>query len=149
MVATSRSLRRSVRARRVLVVNSLALLIAVPALAYSIVHETPSGIVSDAQGLVAGASASLSASVPANPYNTLAAQLDDEKAQLDSRATELNAQQSAAAAQNSLERYMTFASFGMSLMVLLLVGLNFYFDMRRRSGKIPGFLEKKFLIDLR
>ena len=44
---------------------------------------------------------------------------------------------------------MTFASFSMSLVLLLLVGLNFSLDMRRRSGRIPGALERKFLVDLR
>ena len=41
------------------------------------------------------------------------------------------------------------AGFGLSVFLLILVGLNFYFDMRRRSGAPKGALARKFLVDLR
>ena len=91
----------------------------------------------------------MSASVPPNPYNTLASELADEKSQLDARAHALAAQQSAASQGAELEHYLTIASFCMSIVLLVLVGLNFYLDTRRRGGKASGYLERTFLVDLR
>jgi hypothetical protein len=91
----------------------------------------------------------MSASVPANPYNTLAAQLSDEQSQLDQRAAQLAAKQSALNSQSVLVQDLGLAGFGLSVFLLILVGLNFYFDIRRRSGAPQGALERKFLVDLR
>ena len=137
------------RTKRMLVVNTLALLVAVPALAYSFSLGVPGGLVENTQRLVADVGVSMSASVPANPYNTLATQLSDEQAQLDARATQLAAQQASLNSRNMLVQDLGLAGFGLSVFLLLLVGLNFYFDMRRRSGGPQGALARKFLVDLR
>jgi len=137
------------RTKRMLFVNAIALLIAIPALAYSFSLGTPGGLAENTQRLVADAAISMSASVPANPYNTLAAQLSDEQAQLDARAAQLAAKQSALNAQDVLVQDLGLAGFGLSVFLLILVGLNFYFYMRRRSGAPQGALARKFLVDLR
>lgn len=137
------------RTKRTLVVNAIALLVAVPALVYSFSLGAPQTVVQNTQRLVADASVGMSASVPANPYNTLAGQLSAEQAALDARAGQLVAKQSALNAQNVLVQDLGLAGFGLSVFLLILVGLNFYFDMRRRSGVLQGALAKKFLVDLR
>jgi hypothetical protein len=137
------------RTKRVLVVNALALLVAVPALAYSFSLGEPGGLAQNTQRLVADAAVSMSASVPANPYNTLAAQLSDEQAKLDARASQLSAEQISLNSQSAIIQDLGLAGFGLSVFLLILVGLNFYFDVRRRSGAPQGALARKFLVDLR
>lgn len=129
--------------------NAAALLVAVPALMQSISLGAGTNLVRDAHSMMGDAAVSLSASVPPNPYNTLAAQLADEKTQLDQRAAALDARQSGLSSGSTFQQDLTIASFCMSLMLLLLIGLNFYLDMRRRRGQSPGYLERKFLVDLR
>ncbi len=137
------------RTKRALVVNAIALLVAIPALAYSFSLGAPENLAQNTQRLVADAAVSMSAAVPANPYNTLAQQLADKQAQLDARAAQLSAKQSAQNAQDKLVQDLGLAGFGLSVFLLILVGLNFYFDMRRRSGAPQGALARKFLVDLR
>lgn len=141
--------RRIPHRSRAIAFNAIALLVAVAALFHSIALGVGPRLVDDAHSLMGDAAVSLNASVPPNPYNTLADQLAAEKTQLDNRAATLNAQQAGFSSPNKIQVWMTIASFCMSLVLLFLVGLNFYLDMRRRRGQVPGLLERKFLVDLR
>ena len=128
----------------------MALIIAVPALSYSAsLIGSPIYAAQGAQRLMADASASLSAAVPANPYNTLASELADKQTQLDARAAQLSAEQSVINSKSILAEDLGMAGFALGVFLLVLIGLNFYFDMRRRSGVVQGPLERKFLVDLR
>ena len=129
-------------------VNVLGLLVALPAFGYSLYLYPPTELVQSAQRLAADASLSLSAAVPENPYNTLAAQLSDKQAQLDQQEAQLRNQEAAANQKTLLGQDWGLVSFGISILVLVLVGLNFYLDMRRRNPK-PDALTRKFLVDLR
>lgn len=134
------------RLPRSTIVNAVALLVALPALGYSFYIDAPASLAENAERLMADSAVSMSASVPANPYNTLAQQLTDKQTQLDQEQASLNAEE--AAARNSPAEYLGIASLCLSIFLLLLVGLNFYFDMRRKSPPRSA-LEKKFLVDLR
>ncbi len=136
------------RASRSVVVGAIGLLVAVPTIGYSMYLDTPAGLAGSAQRLMADAAVSMSASVPANPYNTLASQLSAEQAQLDQREATLNAQESAINEQSAPAEDWTFASLALSILLLILVALNFYFDMRRRRPRQDP-LAQKFLVDLR
>ena len=141
---------RHSRSGRVFVTNAVALLIAVPSLTYfGSLLGAPDNLSLGAQRLMADAAVSLSAAVPSNPYNTLAAQLADKQTQLDARAAQLSAEQSILNSKNVLAEDLGMAGFGLSVFLLILIGLNFYLDMRRRSGAPQGALERKFLVDLR
>lgn len=123
-------------------INILALLLAVPVLAYSLYVSTPSEYAKNAGSMLASA-ANMSASVPENPYNTVAAQLAQKEAQLDQREAELAAR---ASQGPSFSEMLGVSSFFISLLLLLLVALNFYYDVQRgRLGAIP----RKFQVDLR
>jgi hypothetical protein len=127
-------------------VSIVALLVAIPALLYTLSIGTPREYAENARVMLAGA-ASMSASVPENPYNSLAAALAEKEAQLDQREAELVAQNSSRATENlSFGEILGMSSFFMSLLILLLVALNFYYDVRR-GGSSP--MPRKFLVDLR
>jgi predicted PurR-regulated permease PerM len=136
------------RVSRTLLVNAIGILVALPAIGYSFYLATPVSLAQNGERLLADAGVSMSADVPANPYNTLAAQLDTEQAALDQRAATLNAQESAINQQNSSASDWGLASIGISVFLLILVSLNFYLDMRRRRPQTDP-LAKKFLVDLR
>lgn len=120
----------------------LALLLAVPVLAYSLYVNTPGEYAKNAGAMLASA-ANMSASVPENPYNTLAAALADRESQLDQREAALNA---AASKGLSFSEMLGASSFFISLILLILVALNFYYDVKR--GKLAA-IPRRFQVDLR
>ena len=72
--------------------------------------------------------------IPANPYNTLASQLDQEQTQLNQEAADLAARQAAFASSTTTASaaspalwYLVVAIAVLAVLVLL----NFYFDWRR------------------
>ena len=95
--------------------------------------------------MFAGA-ASMYASVPANPDNTVAAQLAAKEAELNRREAEMTTREHSPSPM-SLGEILGASSFFLSLIVLLLVALNFYFDARR--GKSLPIMPRKFFVDLR
>ena len=145
------SKRSSARKRRVrfIAVNAAALVVAVASLAYSLSIAPPAQMAASAKRLMADASVSMSASVPANPYNTLAAQLTQKQNALDARAAQLEAQQATINSRDAIIQDLGLAGFGLSIFLLILVGLNFYLDGRRRRDMDMGPLARKFLVDLR
>lgn len=75
-----------------------------------------------------------SATVPANPINQLALQLDEKQQQLDQREQALNDQAAKLAGQNNFWNNGLLLAIILALVVLgVLVILNFYFDRRREK----------------
>ena len=149
-VSPSRTRERTAQRRisRVLIVNAIGVLVAIPALMYSFYLESPATIVQGAARLMASAEISLTAAIPENPYNTLAGQLSAEQTRLDTRQTALNARESALNKKGLFGIDWGFISACISVFLLILVALNFYFDMRRSKGRRDP-LTRKFLVDLR
>ena len=134
--------------RRSVVVGAIGIMVALPAIAYSLYLDYPVNIAADGQRLMADAAVSLSASVPDNPYGDLAQQLSDKETQLDEREATLAADQAAADQRNAAAKDFGFVSLCISVFLLILVSLNFYLDMRRKRPVVSA-RERKFLVDLR
>lgn len=122
--------------------NAVALAVALGLLSYALSVASPGVLAHSARTMVASA-VGASASVPGNEYNTLAQQLTMWQNSLDEREMEMEQR-----AQNA-ERAMTLAvaSVAVSAVLFLLVGINFYLDMRRRAQ--PRGANAAFAIDLR
>lgn len=118
--------------------------LAVIFLGYAALTSSPASISRAAEDTLAAVG--LAASVPANPYNTLAQQLSDKQTQLDQQAAQLAVQEknNMSAATSASDR-LGFYSLCISAALFILVAINFYLDIRRREEG-PG---RKFSIDLR
>lgn len=108
--------------------------------------QSPKSIAEDAGSMLAGAGESLSASVPLNPYNSLAEQLAAKEQSLNEREAELDVETRASNLPSTADMF-GFVSFALSLFLLVLVGVNFYLDSRR--GKHNSIISSKFSVDLR
>lgn len=80
--------------------------------------------------LVASAVVGMFAGVPANEYNTLAADLAAKEAELSAREMALTGAP-ASKPERSLGDWFGIAAFGVSVVVLALLLINFYGDYRR------------------
>jgi hypothetical protein len=125
--------------------NLIALGVVLGGMSVPFVSQTPVQFVKDAQNMLAGSGATLSAIVPANPYNTLAQQLADKEQELNDREAML-AEREANDIGPSAGGIFGVLSFVFSLILLALIGVNFYLDSRRNK-KQP--LSSKFSVDLR
>ena len=143
-----RSTKKTQQVSRSAFVGALGVVIAIPALLYSLYITPPLHSALSSARLLADASIGLSASVPANPYNTIAAQLDQKAATLNQREADLAKLQAQVADKNAAGTLWGIASFAMSLVLLGLVAFNFYLDTRRR-GNVRDPLARRFLVDLR
>lgn len=132
---------------RNIIVNAVALLVAIPTLSYSLYIDSPYTLSESALRLMADAAVGMSASIEPNPYNTLAQQLSNKEALLNERETQITSQERAGIERASSLGIFGFVSFCISIFLLILVGINFYFDIRRRQK--GGWLARKFLVDLR
>jgi hypothetical protein len=126
--------------------NILALLIAVPVLLYSLSVSTPHTYVMNARAMLGAASATMGASVGANPDNTLAAQLAAEQQRIDQEKADLAASESQKQNGLSIGEMLGVSSFFISVVLLILVALNFYYDSKREKFPQPA---RKFFVDLR
>lgn len=113
----------------------LAVLVAIGGMYLSAdsVERTPLAI--DAQALMGAASVSISAAIAPNPDNTLASQLRAKQEQLDAREASLNSR--AQTASDSFSDW-GFRAFVLSSVLLVLVALNFYFDMKRARAMLAA-----------
>lgn len=112
-------------------------------LGYAALNSTPASLARGAKDTLADVS--LTVGVAPNPYNTEAAQLAQKQEQLNQEQTRLTAEQSAAAQTQGTNDRWAFYSLCASAVLLVLVAVNFYLDMRRRrqpSGQ-------RFSVDLR
>ncbi len=125
--------------------NSLALGVALGGILVPLLMQSPVHFASDAESMLAGAGSALSASVPPNPYNTLAQQLKDKEDSLNERQAELDAREVTAVGPSAGEIF-GFLSFVFSVILFALIGLNFYMDSHRSKKPV---VSSKFSVDLR
>jgi hypothetical protein len=126
--------------------NFVAALVAVAGIFAPFATTSPVLFVDDARAMLGAAGATLSASVPPNPHNTVAEQLANEKRSLDEREAMLDARENAPVGVSAGEIF-GFAGFAISVVLLILIGVNFYLDSR--LGRKPTVLSRKFVVDLR
>jgi hypothetical protein len=128
-------------------VNTFALALAAPLFAYSWALMPPPVFAHYLRTTLTAAVVGASAGVEPNPVNTLAQQLKEREASLGEREQLLNQLEERNVAKNASNNTIAFISLGGSLLLFLLVGLNFYLDTKRRRDQraAPG----KFSIDLK
>lgn len=129
------------------VLSAVAIVVACVGLSYPLLTETPQRIAGVAISMAASADATLTVSVPENQYNTLAQQLTVKQLSLQEREAELNARE-ARNNKPSLGEIFGFISFLLSVLLCMLIGLNFYLDSRR-VRRDTGIMGKRFQVDLR
>lgn len=113
-------------------------------LVYPLVHGV-GPLAQSAQSLLASASVSMNANIPATPENTLAAQLQAKQASLDAREASLVEREVSRKTSASASDFFGVASFILSILLLVLAGTNFYLDERRALLARQG----AFSVDLR
>lgn len=96
-------------------------------LSYSAFHGVPGVVVQNGVHMVANV-VGATASVPVTPENRIAAQLALRETELDTREELVSAREDSLSFQ---ERVLPFASFVASIVLALLVALNFFMDFRR------------------
>ena len=125
-------------------INAAGLLVAFIGVSFPFSMQSPGRVLSGVQSFVASAGATLTVGVAENPYNTLAQQLSVKQLSLEEREAALKAREEK---QGFFARSDLFsiASFILSVVLLILVGLNFYMDWRRGRKKV---ISGKFQVDL-
>ncbi len=108
--------------RRTLVVIALVLFM------YATSVSSPSVLARDAVSMVGAGSVGMYAGVEPNPYNSAAAQLAAKQNELVAREATVDAQTGGSLTGT---RVLAAASFCISLLVLVLVSLNYYMDFKR------------------
>ncbi len=108
--------------RRTLVVIALALFM------YATSVSSPGTLARDAASMVGSGAVGMYAAIEANPYNSAAAQLAAKQNELIAREATVDAQTGGSLTGT---RVLAAASFCISLLVLVLVSLNYYMDFRR------------------
>ena len=129
--------------------TALALFVAMVGLAYPLFTSTPERIAATAGRLVAaGASVGTSMVIPENPYNSLAQELKDKQIALDEREQALNKKPAISTiVQGTWSDRLGVYSFFISIILLVLIGFNFYYDVSRQKKRTP--LAGKYSVDLR
>lgn len=138
----ARSRSHSDRLTRTVFINALALVIGISGVFYALTADSSGGMGSKAQRMVAAA-ASLTLGVEPNPYNTLDAQLTAKQNELDQREAAIASKESSGTAD-----VYGLASFCISIVLLILVAINFYYD-RKMRGNRTAIMPGKFSVDLR
>lgn len=92
--------------------------------------------------------AAMSASVEQNPYNTLAMELSAKEGELLAREEELREREALLErkiddAARSNKQLTLFVLSGVTLLLLLLIFLNFYFDIKREESREHAEAEDK------
>ncbi len=128
-------------------VNMIALAVAVPLFAYAFFLVPPMTLAHDMRATLTATAVGATAGVDPNPINTLAQQLKEKETSLDQREQVLSQIEERIVAKNSSNNMIAFMSLGGSLLLFLLVGLNFYLDTKRHRDQrvAPG----RFSVDLR
>lgn len=128
-------------------VNAIALAVATPLFVYAFFLVPPATLAHDVRAALTATAVGASAAVEPNPINTLAQELKDKEVALDQREQVLSQLEDQIVAKNSSSTTIAFISLGGSLLLFLLVGLNFYLDTKRRRD--PRAAPSRFSLDLR
>ena len=118
-----------------------ALTLAVFLFAFAMLTSTPASLLENTQTMFAAVGVTIA--VAPNPYNTVAQQLSAKETQLTQKEAQLTAQEQALSNSPSASDRYGFYSLCMSAVLLVLVGLNFYFDRRRAT------MPSRYSVDLR
>ena len=110
------------------VIRRTAIVIALVLFIYATSVASPKVLVQSAASMLGNASVGLSMGVAENPYNTAAAQLAAKQTELDAREALIKAGEGGSVAGT---RMLAAGSFIVSILVLVLVALNYYMDWRR------------------
>ena len=122
-------------------VNLLLLSLGLFLLSFSILTTAPQRFALSTERFLAASTVSLGAGVGSTPENTLMSQLQQRAQELGDREAQFDARQ-----QGGFPQRLGMYSFYISMLVLVLVAVNFYFDMRRRS---PMQRADRLSVDLR
>ena len=120
---------------------AFALFVGACGMTYTLATTSFGELAHGARSMAASTMASLTVGVAPNPTNTLAAQLAAKEQALNEREAQL-------AQSSGSGNVLGFASFIMSLILLVLVGINFYYDKRSRRHRGP-VVPRKYSVDLR
>ncbi len=116
---------------------------------YSVYLGAPRVIVLNTSAMLASVEVGATASVAPNPYNTVAKQLSDKERLLDQRERDILAQESAKSDSSlGFKSNLPLYSFIMSMVLALLVAVNFYFDLRR-ARVAKDFVATRSIINMR
>jgi Na+/H+-translocating membrane pyrophosphatase len=105
-----------------------AILFALVLFMYATSVDAPSALVATARSMVGSAVVGMTAGVEPNPYNSAAGQLAQKQNELESREQLVRAYEGGSLTGT---RVLAAASFLVSILVLVLVALNYYMDFRR------------------
>ncbi|MBP9669338.1 MAG: hypothetical protein KBE09_03545 [Candidatus Pacebacteria bacterium] len=123
----------------------LGVFMALAMMTYALSMASPQALVSTAGQLLANATVGMQAGVLPNQYNALAQALSEKEAELAAREQQLSGVEVRRGMFST--NTMAVASFGVSVLLLVLVGLNFYFDVRR--ARRASLASRDGAIDLR
>lgn len=112
---------------RAVVLNTLGLLVALPFFAYGLMVLEPAGVSHGISDMFANASVAVTAGVDPNPYNSVAAQLQEKERMLNEREAQLANSSHSSSEPDSLALWSLLVSSAL----FVLVALNFYLDWRR------------------
>ena len=118
--------------KRIGYINATALTVVALLFGFAALTSTPAALLQTARNMFATVGVSIA--IAPNPYNTVARQLADKEAQLNQREAQVSAQEQAVSNSQSSRDTFGFYSLCMSAVLLVLVGINFYLDARRRSS---------------
>ena len=126
--------------------NTNLLSLAVLLFAVAVITAPPARLQQSTKDMFAAVGVSMS--VAQNPINTQAQQLKQKETQLDQREATLLAKENPAAQWQWIGQNanLSFYSLCMSTALFILVGINFYFDFRRKNRSGAA---QKFSVDLR
>ncbi len=126
--------------------NAGLLSVAVFLFGLAVITAPPASLQQSAKDMFAAVGVSMS--VAQNPINTQAQQLKQKETQLDQREATLLAKENPTAQWQWIGQNanLSFYSLCMSTALFILVGINFYFDFRRKNRSGAA---QKFSVDLR
>lgn len=119
------------------------LIAAVLLLSFSLYTSSPRTLVATSTDMLSSAVVGLSASVDPNPENTLAAQFAQKEAELQEREAALLRAENPTRSFLSMDSYALY-SFILSILLFVLVALNYFFDWRR--GRKPSVRESRIVV---
>lgn len=110
------------------VIRRTAIVIALVLFIYATSVASPKVLVLSTVSMLGSATVGLSAGVAPNPYNTAAEQLTEKQNELEAREALIKANEGGSLTGT---RTLAAGSFIVSILVLVLVAMNYYMDWRR------------------
>lgn len=102
---------------------------------YAVYGGAPQVFITSGSAMLAQTVIGASASVVANPYNSAVEQIATKEAELDAREQQIANREKPLKTEPTQAVDLSMYSFALSCALLLLVGMNFYFDWKRGRGR--------------